>query len=193
MAEKDWSKYYKATQAKPPRPLLVQALEYVEAGHAGKAIDIGGGALNDARCLLEQGFDVTVIDKSPLVEKEAEKFGSASLHAITTSFEDFNFPIEEYDIASAMFSLPFADPKHFDDVFRKAVGSLKKGGIFCGQLFGDRDGWSANNTMTFHTKEQAEALLQDLEMISFQEIEKDSKTATGESKHWHVFHVIARK
>ena len=190
-SDKDWSDYYKATRAKPPRPLLVKALEFIS--NKGKAIDLGGGALNDTRYLLEQGFDVTVIDKSPLMEQEAKNIKNERLHALTAGFEDFNFPKEEYDLASAMFALPFTAPAHFDEVFEKIKGSLKKGGIFCGQLFGDRDEWKTNSNMTFHTKEQAQDLLSDLEVISFKEDEKDDKTAKGEMKHWHVFHIIARK
>lgn len=189
--QNDWSDYYKATQAKPPRPLLVKALEQVS--HKDKAIDIGGGALNDSKYLLNQGFEVTVIDKSPLVEQEAKNIPSNKLTSITTSFEDFNFPKEEYDLASAMFSLPFTPPNQFTEVFEKVKNSLKKGGIFCGQFFGDRDEWKTNTDMTFHTKEQVQELLKDLEIISFSEDEKDAKTAKGDMKHWHLFHIIARK
>lgn len=189
--QKDWSDYYKATQSKPPRPLLVKALESVI--NKGKAIDIGGGALNDTKYLLDQGFEVTVIDKSPLMEQEAKNIPSDKLRAITTSFEDFNFPNEEYDLASAMFALPFTSPTHFTEVFEKVKSSLKNGGIFCGQFFGDRDEWNTNPKMTFHTKEEAENLLKDVEVISFKEEEKEDKTATGGMKHWHVFHIIARK
>lgn len=131
--DKDWSDYYKATKAKPPRPLLVKALEFVE--NKDKAIDLGGGALNDTKYLLDQGFDVTVVDKSPLMEQEAKDIPSDKLHAFTAAFEDFNFPKEEYDLASAMFALPFAAPNHFNAVFEKIKDSLKKGGIFCGQIF----------------------------------------------------------
>lgn len=191
MANKDWSDYYKATQSKPPRSLLIKVLEYVK--NKSKAIDVGGGALNDTKYLLDQGFEVTVIDESPLMEKEAKNIPSDKLQAITTSFEEFNFPKEEYDLASAMFALPFTAPQHFTEVFEKIKSSLKKDGIFCGQFFGDRDEWKTNPNMTFHTKEQAEELLKDLEIISFKEEEKEDKTATGGMKHWHIFHIIARK
>ncbi|HEV7702311.1 MAG TPA: class I SAM-dependent methyltransferase [Candidatus Paceibacterota bacterium] len=191
MAEKDWSQYYTATKSKPPRPLLVKALEYVV--HKDKAIDIGGGALNDTRYLLEQDFDVTAIDKSPLMEQESKNIQSDKLHTFTTGFEEFDFPENEYDIATAMYALPFTDSTHFDAVFAKIKSSLKTGGIFCGQFFGERDEWSVNPKMIFHTKQQVENLLKDLEIISFKEEEKDDTTAKGDMKHWHVFHVIARK
>jgi hypothetical protein len=47
--------------------------------------------------------------------------------------------------------------------------------------------------LTFHTRAQALGLLDGLELERFDEVDEDGKTATGEPKHWHVFHVIARR
>jgi len=187
--KKEWSEYYDITRAKPPRELLIKAVAFV--ANKGKALDIGGGALRDTRYLLEQGFDVTVIDKSPLMEAEAKRIGNSNLHPITVAFEEFEFPISEYDLVSAMYALPFCSPAHFESLMKGIKASLKPGGIFCGQLFGDRDGWASDPKMTFHSREQAEKLLSDMEVISFKEDENDDKTAKGEAKHWHVFHFIA--
>lgn len=189
--KKDWQEYYEITKNKPPTKLLIKALDYV--ANKGRAIDIGGGALKDTRFLLEQGFDVTVVDKSDLMAKEAEAVKSDKLHYFISSFADFNFPKSEYDIASAMYSLPFNPPESFETVFKNIKDSLVKGGVFCGQCFGVKDEWSANQKMTFHTKEQVENLLSDMEVILLDEEEKDDKTANGTPKHWHVFHFIAKK
>lgn len=191
MAEKDWSEYYKLTKARPPSKLLVAALEYIP--RRGNAIDIGAGSLKDTVYLLEQGFHVTAVDKSPLMEEEAKLVKHDNLRAFTSAFEDFNFQNEEYDLASAMFSLPFTNPLEFDTVFANIKKSLKKDGVFCGQFFGVHDEWSTNSKMTFHSKDQVEKLLEDLEIIRFQEEEKDDSTAMGQIKHWHIFHVIAKK
>lgn len=188
---KDWSEYYEITKANPPSKLLIKALENVAS--KDRAIDIGGGALKDTRYLLDQGFEVTVIDKSPLMEQEAEALQNNKVHAFTTSFEDFDFPKNEYDIATAMFALPFTDPAHFNTVFEKIKNSLKKGGIFCGQLFGMNDEWSKNPKMTFCTEVQVKDLLNGLEILSFKEVEEDGATANGTPKHWHIFHIIAKK
>lgn len=47
--------------------------------------------------------------------------------------------------------------------------------------------------MTFHTKKEAEKLLSGMEILEFTEEEKDDKPVVGDLKHWHVFHIIARK
>ena len=46
---------------------------------------------------------------------------------------------------------------------------------------------------THHTRQQAEALLSGLDLLLFEEEERDAPTALGRLKHWHVFHVVARR
>lgn len=186
-----WSEYYQLTKDQPPSELLVQARAFV--GHTGKALDVGGGALKDSRYLLEQGFEVTAVDKDPLVAQMAKDVLKENLHVVIADFTDVDFGVNQYDIASAMFSLPFISPEAFETVFRRIQNSLVKGGIFCGQFFGVRDEWHSNANMTFHTKAQVGDLLSDMDILSCVEKEKDGKTANGTPKHWHVFHVIARK
>jgi cyclopropane fatty-acyl-phospholipid synthase-like methyltransferase len=187
----DWSEYFQITKNNPPSKLLVKALKYVV--NKGKAIDVGAGALKDTRFLVENGFDVIAVDKSDLMAKEAKEIKSENLHYFVSSFADFEFPKNEYDIASAMYALPFNSPESFDLVFTKIKSSLVKGGIFCGQFFGVHDAWSDDKMMTFHNKEQVEKLLSGMEVILFDEEEKDDKTANGTPKHWHLFYVIAKK
>ncbi len=189
--KKEWVEFYEFSKNQPPSKLLVKALGYV--AHKDKAIDIGGGALKDARYLLDKGFDVTVLDKSDLMAKEAEAIQSKKLHYFISAFADFDFSKNEYNVASAMYSLPFNPPESFDTVFSRIEHALVRGGIFCGQLFGMRDEWSANHKMTFHTREQVERLLSDMEVISLEEIERDNILSNGIPKHWHVFDIIAKK
>jgi ubiquinone/menaquinone biosynthesis C-methylase UbiE len=187
----DWAEFYEITKNKPPSKLLVKALEYVK--DKKKAIDIGGGALKDTRYLLSLGFDVTVIDKDELMAKEAIKISSDKLQYVVSSFEDFNFPKNQFDIASATFALPFNSPDIFKAVLDKIKNSLVSGGVLCGQLFGTKDQWVSRSEMTFHTKEQVEELFKDMEIIYLDEEERDGTIANGTPKHWHIFHVIARK
>lgn len=187
----NWGEYYNNTNHQPPKPLLVKAITCVK--NKDKVIDIGGGGLIDAKYLIEQGFDVTVIDKSPLVEDQAKEIPSDKLHVFNTSFEEFNFKEKEYDLASAMFALPFINSNHFNRVFKDIKNSIKDGGIFTGHFFGNNDSWNDDTKMTFHTKEQVQELLSDMEVISFFEKEHDGVTAKGDPKHWHIFYVIARK
>ena len=129
-----------------------------------------------------------------MMAEHAESLKNNKLHYFVTPFDGFEFPENEYDLATAMFALPFNSPETFDATFLKIKKSLKQGGIFCGQFFGINDEWSVTHTnMTFHTREQVEELLAGLEVLFFEEVEEDSATANGTPKHWHLFHVIGRK
>ncbi|WP_372592992.1 hypothetical protein [Actinotalea sp.] len=46
--------------------------------------------------------------------------------------------------------------------------------------------------MTFRTADQARALLEGLEVLHREEEDAPGTSCTG-PKHWHVFHVIARR
>lgn len=78
-------------------------------------------------------------------------------------------------------------------MWARVVSSVRPGGRFSGQLFGIRDGWAANPSLTFHDARQARALFDGLELERFDEEEREGQLVTGEAKHWHVFHVVARK
>lgn len=167
-------------------------MEYVSVKN--KAIDIGGGAtLKDTKYLLSQGFETTLIDKEKAVEAAVQNVRSDKLLFFLVDFVDFDFPQNEYDLVAAIYSLPFVRPDQFLSLFKKVKESLVKNGIFCGQLFGDRDSWHSNRNLTFTKKEEALSLLADMEIILFDEKEFEGKTADGKQKHWHLFDVVARK
>lgn len=188
-----WQSYFERTKDNPPRALLVAALPFVTRRDA--ALDLGAGALNDSRYLLEQGFrHVTAIDNDPVAQAVAKTFPKDRFTYGIASFEHFAFPENAYDLVNAQFSLPFIRPDRFDAVLGKILRALRPSGIFTGQLFGDRDTWNApGRNMTFHTHEEATRLLSTLEMLRFEEEEKEGSTALGEQKHWHILHFIAKK
>ncbi len=188
----NWNDYYEQTKNKPPRRSLVKAMLYVIEKDA--ALDIGSGALNDSMYLLSEGFaHVTALDKEPVAEEIAKTLPQDKFTYVIQSAEDFTFPKDAHNLINAQFSLPFISPIRFDDVWKEITASLKKGGLFVGQLFGDRDEWSTNKNMTFHSKKEAEKLLAYFHVVDFEEDEEDRPTAAGNLKHWHVFHFIARK
>ncbi len=187
----DWSEYFEFMREKPPSTLLVEALKYLD--DKDKAIDIGAGSLRDTQYLLKEGFDVTVIDSSPLLKDEVARIENVQLHPVVVSFEDYSFPKNEYNFASAAFALNFCDPIQFDAVFGKIKDSLKPGGIFCSELYGDLDEWSKLPGKTYPSKDRIMKLLAGLEIIRFIEEKTDKKDMSGEVKYKHVFQFIVRK
>lgn len=108
-----------------------------------------------------------------------------------SSFEEAEWP--ETDLVTSSFALPFCRPEAFSAVWGRIVASLRPGGRFCGQLFGDRDGWSGEDDMTFLARDALERLLDGLEAERLDEVEEDGRTAIGVAKHWHLYHVVVRK
>lgn len=187
-----WESYYQNTKDYPPRPLLVKGLDFVK--QRDNALDLGAGALNDSKYLLSQGFEnVTAVDKFEVAVQDAENIPKDHFKHVISSFEEYDFPKDKFDLVNAQFALPFVNPSNFDSVFQNIFNSLKNGGILTGQFFGDRDEWKKLPGMTFLTKSQAVEYLNTLKIIFFEEDERDKKNASGEMKHWHIFHFIAEK
>lgn len=196
--ENPWSRYSERTKDKPPRELLVKAMEHVR--ERGRALDLGPGALNESKFLLEQGFrSVIAVNKDPLetdpVAKErAGSFPRDRFEYRVSTYDSFAFEMKAYDLINAQYALPFNPPETFDRMFESLTKSLKSGGMFTGQFFGPKDEWNdGTNAMTFLSREKVEELLRDFDIISFEEVEGSDRLAVGGEKYWHTFHVIARK
>jgi|SRR3989344_5000789 len=185
----DWKQYYRATKNRAPRALLKKTLPF--AKKKGKALDLGAGALNDSRFLVENGYEVVAVDMNQNIHTYARNIPSIRVHV--SSFNNFPFPKETFNLVSAQYALPFNPPSSFDVVFGKLTKSLKRGGIFTGQFFGSRDSWSKNKNMTFHSEESIKNLLEQFTIIHLREKKKFGKTVLGKKKFWHVFDVIARR
>ena len=187
----DWPKYINKTKGGPPRRLLMYALKFVQNKDA--ALDIGAGALNDSIYLLQNGFKkVVALDKVDLSELTKD-FEVKAFSFIKGSVADYTFPEKTFDLINAQYVLPFIHKEELAGVMDKAKKSLKHNGIFVGQFFGPRDSWSDRAEVSTHSKAEIVKFLENLEVIYFEEEEKDDVTALGPKKHWHIFHFIAKK
>jgi len=186
----EWSRYYDAV-GDDPRETLLDALDRFEA--PGVAADLGCGTGRDTVELLRRGWQVVAIDS----EEEAIRRLRATtgeherLSTQVAGYEDAVLP--EGDLVNASWALPFCRPDIFGVVWDRIVDSIHASGRFSGQLFGYRDEWSVEDEMTFHTRAEAEALFRVFELERFEEVEEDGETVLKNPKHWHVFHVVARK
>jgi hypothetical protein len=98
---------------------------------------------------------------------------------------------------NSSFALPLCPPSAFHELWARIIDALEPGGRFCGQFFGDRDSWAAPGSgksgITFLKRSEAEALLATLEIERFLEEETEAERPVGQSKHWHIFHIVAKK
>lgn len=186
----DWNDFYKHTQDRPPWPRLIRAASMIPRKEY--ALDLGCGAGRDTRYLLEQGFDVTAVDAEAAVIPLLSTLPQERLHFVQSTFEQFTFGT--YDLINAHYCLPFVPKSHFTAVFQRVKQALRPEGVFVGQFFGVHDEWNVpERDMTFLTKKQAEEMLQGLMVVELKEEDADSVVADGSPKHWHAFHIIARK
>jgi SAM-dependent methyltransferase len=189
--------YYQRTGERPPRETLLSALDRGAdaAPGARRAVDLGCGTGRDTVELLRRGWAVLAIDAEPEaiagLRERPDLPPDARLETRVARFEETDWPAS--DLVNASFALPLCPPATFAGLWQRLVASLKPGGRFAGQLYGDRDSWAGQPGMTFLTRPQAEALLAPLEVELFREEESDGVTPAGDAKHWHIFHIVARK
>jgi tellurite methyltransferase len=188
----DWGAYYDAATVEPRGTLLDAADRFGDA--VGEAVDLGCGTGRDTFELLRRGWRVLAIDASADGIARLRSLAGADTTRLRTEvarMEDATWP--EVQLVTSSFALPFCPPDRFEAVWSRIVDSLPTGGRFCGHLFGDRDAWVGESGITFLGRDRLEQLLRPFVLESFSEIEEDGKTALGAPKHWHVFHVVARK
>jgi len=183
-----WETYYRHA-GDDPRETLLDAADRFDA--PGLAVDLGCGTGRDTIELLGRGWRVVAIDgEERAIAALRERVGeSPALDPVVAPMEEARWP--QADLVNASFSLPFCEPHAFPDVWARIVASLRPGGRFAGQLFGRYDEW-AEDVVT-QTRPELEALLEPFAVERLEEVERDGQTVTGGAKHWHVFHVVARR
>jgi len=159
----------------------------------GFGVDLGCGQGRDTLAMLARGWRVLAIDAEPdAIERLRARAGDEPrLQTRVASFVDTEWP--PADLVNAGYALPFCPPERFDRFWARVVASVGPGGRFSGQLFGDRDEWVNDPALTFLTRSEALRRLGEFELERFDEEDEEGKTALGDAKHWHVFHVIARR
>lgn len=197
-SQHDWVDYYQAVEGRPPRETLLKALANFEAesplDQARLAIDLGCGDGRDTVELLRRGWQVLAIDGEQKAFDRLLNRPNLRRDLLQTElmrFEALTLPMA--DLINASFCLSFCPPADFPNLWQAIVTSLKPGGRFCGQLFGDRDSWKMYPNRSYHTRQEIEDLLQPFEVEWLDEEEHQGVTAIGEEKYWHIFHIVARK
>lgn len=195
----NWKSYFKERSNLIPRESVLKALEIFESENKSKkklfAADIGCGHGTDTIELLRRGWKVHAIDKERTGLTILKKSIDAKLkkNLITSRQEFETIKLDKYDLVNAGYSIPFCRPENFEELWNKIMKSIKKGGRFSGNLFGEKDTWTDNPFMNYHTKENAIKLFRGFELEFFAEKDEDGVTTSGDTKHWHVFSIVAKK
>ena len=192
---KNSEEYYNKTKGNNPSGLIRTFffMNFDKELNRKTAIDLGAGAGNDAKFLLEKGFKVTCIDKE-------EKSKDIIMSQITQN-ENLKFELQEFeniklhkaDLIYSCFSLHFCNPEKFNDMMNEIINNINTKGFFVGNFLGEEDGWYGNDKMTFLLKERVLDYFKDFEIKYYAEKKYVKDAVIGEKKNWHVFEIIAMK
>lgn len=186
----EWSDYYKASIAKPLHPHYENLQPHLPEG--GEALELGCGVGHGVLHLLEKGFHVTAVD----AEEEAVAIlrsrlpNGAAAKVVRSQFQELE--LGKYDLVAAHFCLFFLTPAEFNAFWPRLIASIKPGGLLSCQLLGVNDEWR-DRGYTVLDRPEVDTLLEPFDVLFLEEVERDGETAVGVKKHWHVFHVVARK
>ena len=196
----NWENYYEKTGKRPPRETLLFALARFDEDNLKerktlRAVDLGCGNGRDTVEMLRRGWKVLAVDAelSAIEGINARITGENKtlLETQVARFEGVILPKSE--LINSSFALPLVSPVDFPDLWDKILDALVPGGMVSCQLYGDRDSWVGNPTITFFAKSAIDALLFPLDVEYFREEEEDSTTPRGNLKHWHIYHIVARR
>ncbi|MBI2736430.1 MAG: class I SAM-dependent methyltransferase [Rhodospirillales bacterium] len=192
----DWAAYYEKLRDRPPRRTLVTALDRFGASVTDAlAVDLGCGDGRDVIEMLRRGWRVVAVDAEPEALKRLQARPlpqGCDLLPIQARFEDVPLPIG-LSLVNSSFAMPLCEPEAFHRLWERIHEALPSGGRFSGQWYGLRDSWAGRAGMTFVARDEALAMLEGLELEMFEEEEDDGVTPRGNAKHWHIFHIVARK
>lgn len=198
---RDWPAYFDRIEGKPARETMLRALDGfgdVDPSDRGLAVDLGCGSGIDIGVMLERGWRVWGGDGSEdgLSRARAragcaDAIGEGRLELVRMDFGSVEIPRARW--VNASFSLPFCPPADWEGLWAKIDGAIKPGGRFSGQFFGDRDDWAILEDRTHLTRAETLGLFDQYILEFFQEEDRASAHQGDAHKHWHVFHVVARK
>lgn len=191
-----WAAYYTQLRDRPPRKTALAALDlFGSPGSDALVIDLGCGDGRDVVEILRRGWNVVAVDAEPAALQQLaarQEPGAGRITPIAARLEDVPLPIGLKWVNSS-FAMPLCGPVKFDELWRRIGDALPCGGRFSGQWYGPRDSWFGRDGMAFVSREQALAMLDGFVPEMFEEEESDGVTPRGNPKHWHIFHIVARK
>ncbi len=192
-SSRDWRGYYRRTGERPPRPTLLFALDRFEK--PGVAVDLGCGGGRDVVEMLRRGWTVYGVDPAESAGEETlarpDLPRTGVFHFINARSDQAEWPVN--DLTNSSFALPICPAENFPTLWRSITERLRPGGRFSGQLYGPRDSWCGREGMTFHSREELDILLEDWQVELLEEEEHEGVTPRGQTKHWHIWHVVARR
>ncbi len=191
-----WGDYYAKLRDRPPRRTLVAALDaFGTTPPDALAIDLGCGDGRDVVEMLRRNWRVIAVDAEPEALRQLlarDLTDHADLTPVQARLEEAPVPLGVH-LVNSSFAMPLCEPPAFLRTWARIREALPSGGRFSGQWYGPRDSWAGRPGMTFLSRDESLAHLDGLDLEMFEEEEDDGVTPRGNAKHWHIFHIVARK
>ncbi len=191
-----WAAYYEKLHERPPRRTLLAALDaFGDAARGSLAVDLGCGDGRDVIEMLRRNWRVVAVDAEPEALRRLRERplpAGAELTPVLARFEDVPLPLG-LSLVNSSFAMPLCERDGFLRLWSRIREALPVGGRFSGQWYGPRDSWFGRPGMTFVDRTEALSLLQGFQLEMFEEEEDEGVTPRGNAKHWHIFHIVARK
>jgi len=188
---------------------LLQAIDLSARDRIGLApkwaLDLGCGPGREACALLEAGFDVLAMDLYESMVEATRELAAPVACSTGRTLEVVCAPIESglarleterFELLHAGFVLPFVAVADFAEVMGQIARVLRPRGVFCGQLFGPDDSFlpeSPPGAMNCHTASDIDRVFRGYEILHREEVNRSGFIGRGQSKWWHVHHIIARR
>lgn len=187
-----WTTYNSAQVGRAPRRLCLDVLELAGPGGGRVAVEIGAGAGVEAKAMLDAGWVVHAYDRDPEMPERLRALAGADADVVASVGQVEQIELPPADLVHSGYSLPYLDPARFDDLWLRIRAALRPGGWLAVNLFGDRDEWAGDPTLSIVTRERLDEMFDGLEVVRLDEEDADGMAFSG-PKHWHVFTVIARR
>lgn len=202
------SEFLAATRGREPQGISVDAIraaaDLAASGGSRQAIDIGCGSGNETALMLRSGLRVLAIDLYPesiAATRERVRLDTVpglaeGLSTQVIGAEHVAMPPAHFALVHARFVLPFLAPEAFANLWPRLLASIAPGGFFAGQLFGPHDSFLTERDprgMNSHSARDVDRLIKRFDVLHREEAERDGVTALGQSKHWHVHHLVLRR
>lgn len=186
----NWTDYYLAKRTEPLHPLF-DLLEPLLPS-PGLAYDLGCGQGKATLWLAEKGWNVVAVDQEPegLEELRDRLPPDAKVEVMQAPMESLQ--LKPCDLVLMNFSWFFVPEPGFSQIGEQWQAAIRPGGIWMGQILGPEDSW-VERGYTTRTRAEVESCFAGWHLHHLEEVCRPGKTVTGDSKHWHVFHVLAQR
>ena len=192
-----WAAFIEATATRGPYEFFHSAMEFVDGnrGAGRQAIDLGCGGGADTRNLLARGWQVLAVDAEPearvaLLRHTSEAYLDR-LEIRIGAFDEVELP--DADLVYAQFSLPFAGDR-LGASTRNALAAIVPRGAFVGQFIAAEDDWAGDPNVAVVDREWVERTFGPFTTLEIDERKHHGAGGPdGTTKHWHYFHVRARR